>query len=653
MCGIAGYYLPSNIISNNNLFDHSLINKKIINSMIHRGPDDYGIFREENLDLSLFHTRLSILDLSQNGHQPIFDNNGNFVLIFNGEIYNYKEIKLFLDENYNISWKGKSDTEVLLNLLSLMHDENLSKTKILRKINGIFSFAVWDKKNKELLIARDPFGVKPLYYVDSEEIFAFASELKSILPLFKNEYLNKKLEISNTSINRYLSFLWCPGKGTPFKKIKKLEPGTYLRIKNGQIIEENLWYKLPLIRNRNRKYISKDHAIKYTEINLRKAVHRQLISDVPVGAFLSGGLDSSSIAAFAREVNPKLECFTIKTKGNNENGRIKDLPYAEKVANHLSLSLKVVEVNPDDIIKEIKNMVWQLDEPVADPAALNVFFISQFAKSNGIKVLLSGTGSDDLFTGYRRHLSVEYEKFWNWLPTSFLRSISNNINNLSVHNALFRRIRKTFSMAHLKGDVRLINYFKFIDDKDLRKLYSRDFFKEINSKAEEPMLEFMQNLPHDLNRLERMLSLEQRFFLTDHNLNYTDKMSMKTGIEVRVPFLDLELVEFANQIPRSLKQRNGHSKWILKKTMEPYLPREIIYRPKTGFGVPLRRWLNFELKDWLCDTLSIERLNKRGFFNPKAVHNLINANQKNEIDASFTLLSLACVEIWCQKFVDG
>jgi len=282
-----------------------------------------------------------------------------------------------------------------------------------------------------------------------------------------------------------------------------------------------------------------------------------------------------------------------------------------------------------------------------------VLFISRLAREQGIKVLLSGAGGDDLFTGYRRHLALRSERFWSWLPRRLRIQIRHFSGLLPANQPFGRRLRRAFSGAHLDGDARLVHYFRWIDRYDLSVLYTPAFRAALDQvKAEDPMLAFLAGLPKDKPPLARMLALEQRFFLTDHNLTYTDKMSMAAGVEVRVPFLDLDLVEFAASIPSHFTQRGREGKWVLKKAMEPYLPHDVIYRPKCGFGAPLRNWLQFELRDWLADTLSPKRLHSRGLFDPLAVQRLIAANDEGKIDASYTLLSLACIEIWCKFFID-
>jgi asparagine synthase (glutamine-hydrolysing) len=312
-----------------------------------------------------------------------------------------------------------------------------------------------------------------------------------------------------------------------------------------------------------------------------------------------------------------------------------------------------VQIDPAQMAADLADMVAQLDEPLADPASLNVLYISRIAREQGIKVLLSGAGGDDLFTGYLRHRAVLAERYWAWFPVSLRRGLNHFTRQLDQRSTWARQLRKAFDGAALDGDARLVNYFVWSRREDLFALYTPDFRTAVGAAAaESPMLEYLASLPASVPPLERMLALEQRYFLADHNLIYTDKMSMAAGVEVRVPFLDIDLVEFAQQIPTRFKQRGSVGKWVLKKAMEPYLPHEVIYRPKTGFGAPLRRWLRVELREWLGVVLSESSLKSRGLFNPTAVKKLILANDEGRVDASYTLLSLVCIELWCRRFID-
>ena len=289
---------------------------------------------------------------------------------------------------------------------------------MLSQLNGIFSFAIWDKNIEQLFLARDSFGVKPLYYSVSENRFCFSSEIKSLLPLMP---VVIDQTVDAVSIAKYLSFLWCPGSGTPLNSVKKLPPGEAMIVKNGYIVNKWSWFRLPVF-SQSQKQFNKEQSISGVRRHLRQAVHRQMVSDVPVGAFLSGGLDSTSIVAFAKELAPDIRCFPIDTRGKNDNGFVDDLPYAKLAAKFLKVPLDIVTIDSHNMANDIEKMIFQLDEPLADPAALNVLYISQLARKQGIKMLLSGAGGDDLFTGYRRHYALEIEKYWNWIPKSILLS---------------------------------------------------------------------------------------------------------------------------------------------------------------------------------------------------------------------------------------
>jgi asparagine synthase (glutamine-hydrolysing) len=631
MCGIIGY---------SGSFDPAALERGIA-AIAHRGPDDSGVFVGEAAAVGLGHARLSIIDLSPLGHQPMEALGGAVQLVFNGEIYNYRELREELEAKGH-SFRGHSDTEVILHLY-LEEGE-----RMLPRLNGIFTIAIFDARVGTTLVARDALGVKPLYYTVSPQGVAFASEIKGLLKLAP---ASRELDVA--SLHRYLSFLWCPGEGTPLKAVRKLLPGEAMVLRAGEIERRFTWYRLPAFREVARD-LDERASVEGTERFVRAAVQRQMVADVPVGAFLSGGLDSSAVVAFAREISPDLQCFTIRQLGGAEQGSTDDLPYAEAVARHLGVKLHTVEIEASRMAGDIERMIWQLDEPLADPAPLNVLYICELARKNGMKVLLSGAGGDDLFTGYRRHRAVELERWWSWLPEGVRRAIEGATGRLDQRRATARRLAKLFDGAGLSGDERIANYFRWTREENLLALYTPEARARLGTAtALAPMLDFMQPLPASLPPLERMLALEQRFFLSDHNLPYTDKMSMAVGVEVRVPLLDLELVEFAARIPTHIKQKGAVGKWVFKKAMEPYLPHDVIYRPKSGFGAPLRRWMQSELRPLVGDLLGEQSLRRRGLFDPQAVARLVEANQTGRIDANYTLLSLLSIEIRCRRFVDG
>jgi asparagine synthase (glutamine-hydrolysing) len=424
-----------------------------------------------------------------------------------------------------------------------------------------------------------------------------------------------------------------------------------LRVKDRRIVRrwcwaESSWAIKPL-------ELDPAEAIRQVRERLRAAVHRQMVADVPVGAFLSGGLDSSAVVAMAREVAPDIDCFTIDTGPVRDAGITDDLPYARQVAKHLGVMLHEVQVDSSRLAEDLERMVFQLDEPLADPAPLNVLYISQLARSYGMKALLSGVGGDDLFTGYRRHRALTLERYWTWLPAPVRSGLRRATARLDQGASWSRRVTKLFAQADLPTDKRLAGYFLWADPQRVLGLFAPEHRAELTRKSvTAPLEEYLMTLPPGLPPLNRMLALEQRFFLADHNLLYTDKMSMAVGVEVRVPFLDDDLVRLANSLPPAFKQRGAEGKWVLKKAMEPYLPQEVIYRPKAGFGAPLRRWLRDDLKKWVNDMLSADTLRRRGLFDPKAVAQLVTDDRAGRVDAAYTILGLACIEIWCRKFLD-
>jgi len=633
MCGIAGFL---------GKFDEILLNDMGA-TIAYRGPDDSGLYFDQKNEIGLVHRRLAIIDTSISGHQPFWDSTRKAVIVFNGEIYNYKKIRSDLVDKGFI-FRSSSDTEVLVNLYLHYGREMLSV------LNGIFAFALWDSRDNSLFLARDGVGVKPLYYSQTPKGFLFASELKAIL---KDESID--LALNPEAVHSYLTYLWSPAPHTILSSVKKLEPGHALIVKNGMIKDKWQFYDLPY--SQNIEDLSEDDAISQVHLHIEKAVESQMIADVEVGAFLSGGLDSSSVVAFAKNfvTKGKLKCFTIGFKDDafRKEGMGEDLPYAKMAADYLRVDLRVIYVG-SEMAQELENMIYHLDEPQADLAPLNLLFISRLARENGIKVLLSGAGGDDIFSGYRRHFALTQEKYWSWLPKP-LRSGIGTISQLMPKDIpIGRRLAKAFKYADLEGDKRIISYFYWQDPEYLLNLYSEDWKDKISKISIERQLNLsLKNIPLDTPQINRMLYLEAKHFLADHNLNYTDKMGMAAGVEVRVPLLDLELINLATRLPTRFKQNGKVGKWILKKAMAPYLPKEIINRPKTGFGAPLRYWLKHELYPLVEDILSSENIKKRGIFDAEQVKMLIHRDRSGAIDASYTVFTLMCIELWCRIFLDN
>ncbi|MBN1256668.1 MAG: asparagine synthase (glutamine-hydrolyzing) [Planctomycetes bacterium] len=632
MCGIAGFA---------GQFEPELLGRMSM-AMAHRGPDDEGKWHDPEAAIGLCHRRLSIIDLSPCGHQPMWDATRRAVIAYNGELYNYRELREELIKS-GYKFQSKSDTEVFLNLY--LRDG----VAMLTKLNGIFAFAIWDTKDKSLFLARDGVGVKPLYISQTPKGFIFASEIKSLL---QSNDVNRNL--SPEAIHYHLSYLWSPAPTTILKDVEKLEPGYALIVKHCKVTKKWCFYDLPY--DQEIIPITVKEAEEELRERLNQAVKRQMVADVPVGAFLSGGLDSSAVVAMARKYTDaeKLQCFTIGFKDNagKWEGFAEDLPYAERVAKHLGVDLHTIKVGPE-MSNKLPEMLYHLDEPQADPAPINALFISQLAREHNIKVLLSGAGGDDIFTGYRRHHALLLERYWRWLPKKVRAMMSRIAGKIPQGGYISRRFAKAFQYADLDADDRLASYFRWLTPSIQQQLYSKEMARQLASRdIQDPLVKSLSRLPESTSALNRMLYLEGKHFLPDHNLNYTDKMSMACGVEVRVPLLDPELVSWTSRLPLRFKQRGSCGKWIFKRAMEPLLPREVIYRPKTGFGAPLRRWLRDELREIVIDTLSERALNNRGIFNPAAVNKLLHNDRTGRIDAAYPIFQMVCIELWCRIFID-
>jgi asparagine synthase (glutamine-hydrolysing) len=632
MCGIAGYC---------GAFGPDLLTG-MSRAIAHRGPDADGAFQDADAGIGLAHRRLAIIDLSSAGYQPMHDDAGGVVLVYNGEIYNFRELRDELVAD-GFRFRGHSDTEVLLNLY--LRDG----PDLLQRLNGIFAFAIWDTRTRRLFLARDQLGVKPLYHTTTPRGFLFASEIKALL---REPSVSRSLDPA--TVARHLTFLWSPAPGTMLAGVEKLEPGTAMLVADGRIQRRWRFYDLPF--GREKPATTVEAACAGVRTHIERAVQRQMVADVPVGAFLSGGLDSSAVVASARKfTDDRLQCFTIAFEDSGamaEEGMAEDLPYAERVATHLDVDLHRIKVGPD-MIDRLEEMIFFLDEPQADPAPLNAWFISMLARENGIKVMLSGAGGDDIFTGYRRHYALQQERLWDWLPRPVRSVIADASGLLPTGSVPLRRLRKGFANAGVDSDGRIAGYFTWIDPALAFDLLDPDFRAGLGAQSVmAPLRSAVDALPKEASRLDRMLTLECRYFLADHNLNYTDRMSMAHGVEVRVPMLDPELVAFAAGLPDDLKQRGRTGKWIFKKAMEGVLPDEVIYRPKTGFGAPLRRWLRQELRPVVGDLLSRDVIRRRGIFDADAVGRLIERDRSGQIDAAYPIFALICIELWCRTFLD-
>lgn len=630
MCGICGF---------SGGFERGVLDT-MMKRIAHRGPDSDGVFYRPERGVALGHRRLSIIDLSDRGRQPMFSQDRNLALIYNGEIYNFQTLKESLHrDGYRFS--SDTDSEVILAGYARWG------AAVVKRFNGIFAFAIYDVARDEIFVARDGLGVKPLYYSETPQGTIFASEFKAFSPFITETRLNL------AAVANYLTYLYAPSPMTMLESVRKLEPGHYMFIRSGKVAENTRFYEVPYYKPDTS--LSVPEAAAELRRKLAAAVDRQMISDAPVGAFLSGGLDSSSIVAMAQTnaSAPPFRCFTIRTeeRASRREGFVSDLPFAHKVAAHLGVEL--ITIDSGEVVPDLEEMVYGLDEPQADPAALNVLHISTAARKLGIKVLLSGAGGDDLLTGYRRHTAISLMNYWYGLSPVARTALAGVVACLPSHWPSTRRsARMLHSMRYKTMDDVVISFFQWIAPEAAIAAFADAPKAQLTIEPiNGPMHKTLAALPPEADPIRRMLQLDLLHFLVDHNLNYTDKMGMQAGVEIRVPFLDLEFVDFAMRLPSGLKQRGMTGKWIFKKAMEGILPHDVIWRPKSGFGVPLQQWMAGRFGESIRDYVSEETVRRRGLFRPEVINALWKRQRAGRLDAAYALLAMACIEAWLRRFL--
>ncbi|MEO6655375.1 MAG: asparagine synthase (glutamine-hydrolyzing) [Pyrinomonadaceae bacterium] len=641
MCGIAG------IISNT---PETLIGAAL-KSIEHRGRDDEGIFvsapfGQNQLKACLGHRRLSIIDTSAAGHQPMFTEDRRFAVILNGEIYNYKKLRAELEAKGEV-FTTHSDTEVLLKAFRTWN------VGCLDKLNGMFAFAVWDDLEKTLTLARDRAGIKPLYYATIGDNFVFASEIKAILA---TKLI--RAELDHEGLDQYMTFLWTPDPQTTFKNIFKLPPAHYLQWKDGEITQ-NEWWDLSFdeIDTRQNEEYWRERVLD----TLDRVVDMEMLADVPLGAFLSGGVDSSSIVALMNRHSGgrKVSTYTVGIEPEDLRydiipddavwarrvGKIFDTDYHE-----LMLKSEVADLLP--------MLVRHLDEPVADPAVITSYLISKAARET-LTVLLSGVGGDEIFAGYPRHLAMKLAGAFDPVPKFIRRPIFGAIESIlpgglpGKFTAPLRNAKKFARSSGMDFEDRYLGFGTYFTANAKQILYSDDL-KE-RSRNFDAYKYHHQYFEHVKNAepLNRLLYVDFKTFLPCLNLAYTDKTSMAANLEVRVPFLNVEMVELAAKMPVALKLKGLKRKYILKRAAEKLLPHDVVWRKKAGFGAPVRAWLRGPLKPLVEELLSETRVRERGIFNPKRVRSIIDINMSGREDLSLQVFQLLTLELWMQTFLDG
>jgi asparagine synthase (glutamine-hydrolysing) len=632
MCGIAGYFGD---------FAPALL-AEMAAAIAHRGPDGQGTWTEGRVGLA--HARLAILDLSPAGAQPMASADRRVVLSFNGEIYNFRELRSRL-EGQGVSFRGASDTEVLVELLARFGDQCLPW------LNGIFAFAAWFPAEKRLLLVRDAAGVKPLYWAQATGGWVFASEIKALRSAPGIDW-----SPDPAAISAYLSLLYAPADLTPARGVRKLQPGEMMEWRDGAA---------PVIRrfaarpNEQRPHdLSATEAVDACRSYLQQAVRRQLVSDVPIGGFLSGGVDSTALAALAVQSlgrGERYPCFTVASPIESlrrKEGLVDDFPYAQLAAKRLGVPLYTVS-QESAAIHDVDRLVWMLDEPTPDPAAFMTYAISRQAREQGVKVLLSGAGGDDLFSGYRRHLALRSERYWGWWPKPLRASLRRLTADNSKTDPLSRRLSKLFAHADAEPDDRLASYFLWLGHEAMLPLLGAGFRESLGAgRATDILTGSMATLPAGVTRLSRMLHLDRNFFLASHNLNYTDKMGMACGVEIRVPLLDPDLAAFAERLTDAQRIHGGEAKYLFRRALRGLVPDEVLDRPKSGFGLPLRGFFHEAYGPQLRQLAASGRLDATGVFDGAGVLALLEADRRGEVDATYPLLGVLCVESWLRQFAN-
>ena len=619
MCGINGFYSKTS-----STFDNAIVRMNL--AISHRGPDNNDFWIDKKSGIILGHQRLSIIELSSAGNQPMKSSSDRFVLTYNGEIYNHLQIRTKLqNSDKNIRWKGASDTETLLAAIEIW---GIKIT--LQEIEGMFAFALWDKKERSLTLVRDRIGEKPLYYgfqnKQGNQVFMFSSELKALKahPIFEGE-------IDKNVINLQLRHSCIPAPYSIYKNIYKLLPGNYLKLKDSDLkkglipASRNYWSLKEIAVNGNAKPIklSETDIQDDLESNLKNSIKKQIISDVPIGAFLSGGIDSSVVVALMQsQSNYPVKTFTIGFEDDNYS----EAKYAKKISKHIGTDHTELYVSPKKALDIIPKLPLIYDEPFSDSSQIPTFLVSELAKKQ-VKVALSGDGGDELFCGYNRHLmSNKFENIINYMPLDLRKIISFLLKTISSKNwTKFSKILPGFNRHVNLGD-KIYKVANVISANSSHEIYHRlcshwQNPSEIVKNSEEPktLLSELKNNLKELNSQQQMMVMDFLTYLPDDILVKIDRAAMSSSLETRTPFLDHKLIEYVWKIPHQLKFRNNKGKWILRKILNKYIPKNLTERPKMGFAIPIDSWLRGELKDWAENLLNEKKLEQQGYFNSKLI----------------------------------
>lgn len=632
--------------------------RRMSNALVHRGPDDSGVWTDAESAIALGHRRLAIIDLSPEGHQPMRSECGRYVVAFNGEIYNYADIRRELDESGSAPpWRGHSDTEVMLAAIA-----RWGLRAAVERFVGMFAFACWDRTARQLHLVRDRLGEKPLYYGWIDQSFVFGSELKAL-----RAHPQWKDTVDRGALALYMRHSYVPAPFTIYKGISKLLPGSILSVSipyagRRPIQELSEYWSLKTVAERSgAEHFSGDESAAVTALDtlLRRTIKRQMVADVPLGAFLSGGIDSSTVVALMQVQSARpVKTFTIGFEESEYN----EADSAKAVASHLGTEHTEMYVTAQQAIDVIPRLPALYDEPFADSSQIPTFLVAQLAREH-VTVSLSGDGGDELFGGYPRYLSTK--SIWDkigWIPPGVREAVGRRLTALdqSKWDELFRTTRPLIPKKYWRSisGHRVHRLAGTLSARNPKALY-RDVMSYWSNPANvvidgaEPPTTLADGTvePALAGMIERMMYLDSITYLPDDILVKVDRAAMSVSLETRVPLLDHEVVEFAWRLPAAMKIRDGTGKWLLRQVLNNYVPSRLTDRPKMGFGIPLGPWLRGPLRAWAEDLLSEKRLESEGFFRPGPVRKMWLEHLSGRYDRQYYLWNVLMFQAWHHQYV--
>ncbi len=658
MCGLAGLWRP-----NKQPEDNLTVVGAMLKKLVHRGPDSHGLWQTQNGAVCLGHRRLAIQDLSNHGHQPMDSSTSRYTIVFNGEIYNFKEIMSAL-ESHGYQFKGHSDTEIILAAF-----EHWGKEQAVSQFRGMFAIALYDHQDDDIYLLRDRLGEKPLYYYLDNDGLIFSSELGSLV-----EGINKKLKPDWEEISAYFRYCYFSPHGTPFEQIQKLKPGHSLLVRKPTLKQYHdtrslsqlsvaYWDNLKVCgydpASEHNTLITAEDAVDQFESLLFDVVQNQSIADVDLGLFLSGGIDSSLVSAVLQQSSSKpVNTYTIAF----DNEAYNEAPYAEQIANHLGTTHTEIPLSMDECVSLIQNIDTLVDEPFADPSFVPTYLVSREARKH-VTVCLSGDGGDELFAGYNRYLwGNSLWKKMQKTPGIARYGASKLLGSVptDAYDLMHQFTQTLRGNSDRKGEkdigTKVHKLARLLTKKDALSLYVdllsfwRSSPLKTNGPSSQGYFQNMDSMEFNSDFLRSTMLHDQRFYLPCDNLFKVDRAAMANSLEVRLPLLDHKIVEFANNLPTRFKVHNKQSKWIMRELLYRYVPKELIERPKMGFSMPLNSWLRKELKTSMLSVFDNRELIDSSGLDKDSVDRIWNQHQKGQYDNNLSIWSVFMYLTWFNKF---